>query len=69
LEVVLEPRAAAGEMAQQLRALAALPEEGSIPNTGYGSSYLSVTPISGILTSSHRHTQRQKHKCTLNKLN
>jgi hypothetical protein len=43
----------AGEVAQWLRALAALLEN------AYGSSQLSLSPVPGDQTPSHRHTCRQ----------
>lgn len=58
-----------GEMAQQL--MTVLPEDqAQFPATN-GSSQLFVTPVSGVLTPSHRHTCRQKtneHKIRINKL-
>ena len=42
-------------MTQQLRALASLPED----PVQFRSSQLSVTPVPGDLTPSHRHTCRQ----------
>jgi hypothetical protein len=47
-------------MAHWLRILAVLPEDqGSIPSTHNGSSELSVTPVPGDPTPSHRHICRQ----------
>jgi hypothetical protein len=61
----------AAEMAQQLRALAALAEDpGSIPSTHNGSSHLSLTPVPTDLTPSHWHISRQNtnvHKIKVNK--
>ncbi|EGV98101.1 hypothetical protein I79_008015 [Cricetulus griseus] len=46
-------------MAQQLRALAALPKyPGSLPNT-HMVAQLSITPVPRDLTPSNRHTCRQ----------
>ena len=45
-------------MAQQLRVLAALPE---VPSS-HGSSHLSITPVPGDPTPSHRHIGRQNTK-------
>jgi hypothetical protein len=51
-------RVGAGEMVQQLRAQAALPEDpGSFPHTHMAAhNCLYVTPVLGDLTPSHRHT-------------
>jgi hypothetical protein len=51
----------AGEIAQQLRVLAALSEDLGSFNSYYphGSSQLSVTPVPGNPTPSNRHTCRQ----------
>ena len=50
----------AGEMAQQLRALAALPEDlSSISQHPHGSSQLSITPVPGDPAPLYRHTCRQ----------
>ena len=60
-------------MAQQLRALAALPEDQSVFNSQHphGHSQLSVTPGPRFLTPSHRHTFKQitnTHKIRINYL-
>jgi hypothetical protein len=69
--------AEAGEMAQQLEALAALPEDlGSYPSIHVaGSSYLSLTPGPGesnTLTQAGRQAGRQNtnaHETKINKIN
>jgi hypothetical protein len=61
----------AEEMAQQLRALAGLPEDlASIPNT-HMAAHDCLTSVPGNPTPSHRHTCRQNtsvYKNTNNKL-
>jgi len=57
----------AGEMAQLLSALAALPEDpGSLPRTQVAACYC---PVPGVSTPSHRYTCRQNtsvHKIKIN---
>ena len=54
-------------MAQQLRALVALPEDlDSIPST-HMAAHNSVTPDPGDLTPSHRHTHKQNTNAIKNK--
>jgi hypothetical protein len=48
-----------GEISQRLRTLDALPEPRFNSQHPHGSSHLSVTPVPGLLTPSHRHTCRQ----------
>ena len=57
---VIKVNAGAGEMAQWLRVLAALPEDlGFNSQHPHGSSQLSIISVPGYLTHSHRHTHRQ----------
>jgi hypothetical protein len=60
----------AGEMALWLRALAALPEDpGFNSEHPHGSSQLSVTPVPGDRTPSHRHICRQNTNAQKIKIN